>query len=98
MIPIKLLLAADELERLATRSNFRYGQQTVKHAEIILVDSNTFNLVAEVKSPNGESETIELRSTTKGFRWKCTCTARKSLFCRHGVAVGLFVHAGEELE
>jgi uncharacterized Zn finger protein len=98
MKPLAALITIEQLEKLATRSDFRYGQRVFKHADILFTDSNIFNIVAEVKSSNGEFETIEIHSTTKGLRWKCSCTARKGLFCKHGVAVGFFVHQKPELE
>ncbi len=90
MKPLLSLISNEQLTELASRSNFRYGQEILKNGKIIIKKSNTFNLIAEVQSKNKNSRTVELSSTPKGFRWKCTCTGRKDLFCNHCVAVGLF--------
>lgn len=91
MLPVKSFITIDELERLASRSNFRYGQELVRESGIKITDQNTFNIVAEVARGKHDPETVELRSTTKGFRFKCTCSARKNNFCEHCTAVGLFM-------
>ncbi len=89
MTPILDLVAAEQLADLASRSNFRYGKEIAKHGEISLPKSNRFHLQATVKSKNGQTRTVSLLSTPKGLRWKCTCTSRKDLFCKHCVAAGL---------
>lgn len=89
MTPIISLLTPIQLEKLASRSNFRYGKDIAKNGKVIFDKTNTFNLVATVEFRNGEKRTTELMSTSKGLRWKCSCTNRKDLFCEHCVAVGL---------
>lgn len=91
MLPVKSFITMDKLQRLASRSNFRYGQELVKESGIKITDQNTFNIVAEVARGKHASETVELRSTTKGFRFTCTCSSRKNNFCEHCTAVGLFM-------
>jgi uncharacterized Zn finger protein len=86
------LISLDQLEQMASRSNFRYGQEIAKNGDIKIEKSNTFNITATVKSKNKNTRTVELSSTSKGFRWKCTCTGRKDLFCNHCVAVGIFAN------
>lgn len=91
MRPVKEFLTEENLEDLASRSYFRYGKQIAKDGEIEIIKQNTFNIIAKVKQGTGhESRTVELMSTPKGFRWKCTCTNKKNLFCQHCVAAGLF--------
>ena len=89
MKPILELVTPEELEKLASRSHFRYGQQIAEDGKITFSKVNTFNRVAEVEHGNSQKRTVQLMSTTKGFRWKCTCSARKDFFCQHCVAVGL---------
>jgi len=89
MKPLKTILTEEMLEEMASRSNFRYGQKIAKDGDVHVLKTNTFNLVARVKHGQGETRTVELMSTPKGFRHRCTCTARKDLFCKHCVAVGL---------
>jgi uncharacterized Zn finger protein len=89
MLPIKSFITPEKLEELASRSNFRYGTQIAEDGEIDFTKTNTFNLIATVKHKNSQARTVHLMSTTKGFRWKCTCTSKKGMFCEHCVAVGL---------
>ncbi|HEV8601312.1 MAG TPA: hypothetical protein VGQ87_01800 [Patescibacteria group bacterium] len=89
MKPLKSFLTEEQLEDLASRSNFRYGKAIAEDGDVTVLKANTFNLVARVKHKNGEARTVELMSTPKGFRYRCTCTSRKDLFCKHCVAVGL---------
>ncbi len=89
MKPVASLLSLEELKVLGSRSNFRYGQDILKKGEIVFDTSNTFHLVAKVKYGNKEVRTVDFLSTPKGLRIKCSCTARKDLFCEHCVAVGL---------
>jgi uncharacterized Zn finger protein len=89
MHPINELITREFLEDLATRSNFRYGKNIAKDADFEFEKINTFNIIAKIKNHGHETRTVELMSTTKGFRWKCSCSSRKDLFCEHCVAVGL---------
>jgi uncharacterized Zn finger protein len=93
MKPIKSFLTEEQIENLASRSNFRYGKSMADDG-VTITRSNSFNVEAKVKYGEGEGRKVELSSTTKGFRWKCTCTSRKDLFCKHCVAVAL--HASKK--
>ncbi|MDB4939892.1 MAG: hypothetical protein JWO40_317 [Candidatus Doudnabacteria bacterium] len=92
MKSIRELLAEDDLKKLASRSNFRYGQEIAKNDAIKIKKSNTFNLIVEIKPFGQRQIDTELHSTTKGLRWKCSCTAKKNFFCEHCVAVGLYLN------
>lgn len=92
MKSILSLISIEQLEELASRSNLRYGQEIFKNGKIEITKSNTFNIWAKVQSKNKQSQEVELSSTSKGFRWKCSCTGRKDLFCNHCVAVALFAN------
>jgi uncharacterized Zn finger protein len=89
MLPLASFITPEKLEELASRSHFRYGKQIAEEGEIEFTKTNTFNAVATVKHQNSQKRTVSLMSTTKGFRWKCTCTSKKGIFCQHCVAVGL---------
>ncbi len=89
MKPIKSLLTLEEIEDLASRSYFRYGQAIAKAGDVTIQETKTFSIVAKVKHGHGELRNVKLESTPKGLRWKCTCTNRKDLFCQHCVAVAL---------
>ena len=96
MKTIKAILTPEFLEDMASRSNFRYGKAIAKDGDVTMLETNTFSVVAKVKHGQGETRTVKLESTPKSFRWKCTCTSRKDLFCKHAVAVGLY--ASENLQ
>jgi len=89
MTPLKTLLTEAMIEKLASRSYLRYGKQIVKDGDVSILESNTFNVFAKVQHAQGEKRSVELHSTPKGFKFKCTCTNRKDLFCQHCVAVAL---------
>lgn len=91
MKPIKTFLTLENLEALASRSNFRYGSAIAEDGDVTILETKTFSVVAKVKHAQGETRTVKLESTPKGFRYKCTCTSRKDLFCKHCIAVGLSV-------
>ena len=89
MLPLKDYIQPEQLTELASRSNFRYGKDILKNGEVSFIKTNRFNSVATVKPIRAEKRTTELHSTSKGLRWKCTCTGKKNYFCEHCVAVGL---------
>lgn len=93
-LPLLSLVTPDKLAILATRSNYRFGQEIARDGSVTVTDANTFNLKATVKYKNGAAETTLLQTTSKGLRWKCSCTGRKDLFCKHCVAAALV--AGEK--
>ncbi len=89
MKPVKDLITFELLKELASRSNFRYGQDIAKNGIITYDMENAFHVVARVVFRGGQTRTVDVLSTPKGLRFKCTCTSRKDLFCNHCVAVGL---------
>ena len=89
---LKQLLTVEEIEKLASRSNLRFGKQILKDAKIVITNTNVFRRVATVTYKNNPSQTVDLLSTNKGLRYTCTCTSRKNMFCEHAIAVGLAMH------
>ncbi len=89
MLPLKSLITAEQIKDLASRSNYRYGEKLSQDAEIVINKENTFNIWAAIKLGNKTAHEVELQSTTKGFRWKCSCTSKKDYFCEHCTAVAL---------
>jgi uncharacterized Zn finger protein len=90
MKPLRNLLTEEQIEELASRSNFRYGKSLLDDGGITVIKSNVFNLIAEIKQGEHLVRTVKLESTPKGLRWKCSCTSKKNFFCEHCVAIGLF--------
>lgn len=88
---IRDLIFLEELERLASGSHFRYGEKILRDGEVTIAEDNRIHIVAQVKQIPGENRTVEMWATPKGLKWKCACTARKGLFCKHCVALGLYL-------
>jgi uncharacterized Zn finger protein len=91
MKPVTSFVTIEELQKLASRSNFRYGQELAKNSTITFPENKTFYVEAEVKTKSRDPEKLLLQSTSKGLKWKCSCTARKNFFCEHAVAVGIML-------
>jgi uncharacterized Zn finger protein len=79
----------DSLLRLSSTSNFRLGLEIAETGGVELVEYGPFRVVAEVTPPGGVKRTVTLTSTPDGLKWKCTCTSREDLFCKHSVAAGI---------
>ena len=90
MKPVKEYLTEANLEDLASRSNYRYGKAIAADGIFTPEKINTFNIIAKVKQGTHQTRTVHLESTSKGFRFKCTCSNKKNFFCQHCVAVGLW--------
>jgi uncharacterized Zn finger protein len=90
MQPLVSFIELEQIRDLASRSNFRYGKEMANDAKITITDQNHFNRVARIEHGNSKPQMVSLMSTAKGFRWKCTCSARKDFFCSHCVAVALY--------
>lgn len=88
MLSIQSLIGPEEIKKLASRSNLRYGEKMSEDATISFTDTNTFNIHAKL-SFGTKTHMVELASTTKGFRWKCSCSSKKNFFCEHATAVAL---------
>lgn len=91
MQAIQAELSEDILKNLASRSNFRYGKDINKNGHITFTQDDVLHMVAKVEFRNSQTRTVDVLSTSKGIKWKCTCTSRKDLFCKHCVAVGLTI-------
>ncbi len=87
--PIKAFLTEYAINKLASRSNFRYGKQIAENGEVTFPKRNMFNITAEVKLRDKETQTVTFVSSSKGFRYKCSCTNKKDFFCEHCVAAGI---------
>lgn len=92
------LIATEQIEKLASRSHFRYGKQMAEDGEVTITKSNRFNLEATVKFGGHEARKVNIISTPKGLRWKCTCSSKKGFFCQHCVAVALHQNLSEATE
>lgn len=66
----------------------------VKDDSIAITKKNLFNIVAEVDYKT--KQTVTFSSTSKGFRFKCSCSNKKDFFCEHCTAVALFISPKKE--
>ncbi len=79
----------EALLRFSSSSNFRLGQEIVENDGVELVEFGPLKVVANVTPPGGVKRTVTFMSTPEGLRWRCTCTSREDLFCKHCVAAGI---------
>ena len=79
----------ESLLSLSSSSNFRLGREIAESGGVEIVEFGPLKLVAEVTPPGGVKRTVTLISSSQGLRWKCTCTSRVDLFCKHCVAAGI---------
>lgn len=77
------------LQALSSPSNFRLGREIAGSGGVELVESGPLRVVAEVTPPGGVKRKVTLTSSGDELKWKCTCTSRKHVFCKHCVAVGI---------
>jgi uncharacterized Zn finger protein len=81
------LVDPDHLRRLATRSNLRLGEEIVRQGGVELIEFGPSKVVARVGG--GQRRKAELDSTPQGLAWRCSCTSRRELFCKHCVALAI---------
>jgi uncharacterized Zn finger protein len=79
----------ESLLSLSSSSNFRLGREIAESGGVEIVEFGPLKLVTEVTPPGGVKRTVTLISSGQGLRWKCTCTSRADLFCKHCVAAGI---------
>jgi uncharacterized Zn finger protein len=83
------LVDAAALKRLATPSNLRLGRAIAARGGVALLKFGPLRVTAKVSVAGGARRTVELDSTLRGLRWKCTCTRKPDLFCKHCVAAAI---------
>lgn len=96
MKPVKTLVNLEVVSELASRSNFRLGKAMAEDGQFKIEKSNPFVEEVKLSYKNGQVRDIRVESTSKGLKWKCSCSSRKDLFCEHCVALGLYIIAKNE--
>jgi uncharacterized Zn finger protein len=81
------LVEPDHLRHLATLANLRLGEAIASAGGVELIELGPCQVVARVGS--GQRRRVELASTPQGLAWRCTCTKRPDLFCKHCVAAAI---------
>jgi uncharacterized Zn finger protein len=79
----------DSLLRLSSSSNFRLGWEIAESGGVEIVEFGPVKVVAGVTPPGGVKRIVTLVSSGEGLGWKCTCTSRLEVFCKHCVAAGI---------
>ncbi len=88
---VTALITPGQVERLATPSNMRLGQQIVAEggvADLVIASGHVKARVGGVPSAD-QTRTVELFAGDDGLKWSCTCTRRRDLFCKHCVAAAM---------
>ncbi len=91
MKPIRTFISPELIEKLASRSNFRYGKTLVKDEALKITKENAYNIHAQVKHSSKLEYLVEFTASSKGFRWKCSCNSKKDYFCEHSAALGILI-------
>ena len=81
------LVEPTHLHHLATPANLRLGREIAAAGGVEVVEFGTCRVTARVS--NGQRRSVELSSTPQGLEWRCTCTKRPDLFCKHCVVVAV---------
>lgn len=81
----------ESLLDLSSSSNFRLGREIAEGGGVELIEFGPVKVVAEVTPPGGVKRTVTLTSAGRKLKWKCTCTSRVDLFCKHCVAAGIVI-------
>jgi uncharacterized Zn finger protein len=81
------LVESTHLDQLATPANLKLGREIAGQGGVEIVEFGTCRVTARVS--NGQRRSVELNSTPQGLEWRCTCTKRPDLFCKHCVAVAV---------
>lgn len=89
MSSVNDLVAPNVAETLATPSNVRLGRELLDGGEVEMVSSAATNMEFRVGGRTTGRRRVELRSSTDGLKWDCTCTNNPELFCKHLVAAAL---------
>ena len=85
------LVSAAALEALATPSNLRLGHEIASAGGVELVELGPRRVVAKVTG--GQRRTVELEARPTGLCFRCSCTTKPDLFCKHCVAAAVVARA-----
>ena len=96
MTAIAAYLRLASVKARARASDFRLGSEIAAKQGVEIVERGADFVQAKVglKDHKIQRRRVELRATTAGLVWRCSCTTKRDLFCKHCVAVALTVIAG----
>jgi uncharacterized Zn finger protein len=75
------------VEKLATRANLRLGREIVASGDVEFLKFSPSRVQAKVTGVQRRS--VELLSDHGELRWRCSCSKKLDLFCKHCVAAAL---------
>ena len=86
------------ISSLATPSNYRLGKELFDAKEVEITEITASHVIAHVGGTDTQRRKVELQDTSEGLSWRCTCiSAKKKIFCKHCVALGLeVIHSHEK--
>lgn len=95
MTAIDAYLRLASVKARARPADFRLGREIAAHGEVEILEREPDRILAKAgrKDHKIQRRQVELRATTAGLTWRCTCTTKRDLFCKHCVAVALTVMA-----
>lgn len=97
-------LVSEDLARLATPANVRYGTAIYERGGVELIEQGPYRVTAwvgglggGVASGGGQRRRTRLSSTKRGLSWHCAGNPKKhDIFCKHCVALALALRAQSE--
>lgn len=91
MSAIAAYLRLPSVKARARPADFRLGKDIAAHGEVEIIERGSDRILAKAgrKDHKIQRRQVELRATAAGFVWRCSCTTKRDLFCKHCVAVAL---------
>lgn len=91
MTGIAAYLRLASVKARARAADFRLGKEIAAHGQVEIVERADDRILAKAgrKDHKIQRRQVELRATTAGLVWRCSCTTKRDLFCKHCVAAAL---------
>jgi uncharacterized Zn finger protein len=91
MTAIMAYLRLASVKARARAADFRLGKQIAAQGEVEIIEREADRILAKAgrKDHKIQRRQVELRATASGLVWRCSCTTKRDLFCKHCVAAAL---------
>jgi uncharacterized Zn finger protein len=91
MPAIQTYLRLDSVRARARPADFRLGKTLAAQGDIEIIERAGDHILARAGRQTGilQRRSVELRATSAGLNWRCTCTRKANHFCKHCVATAL---------
>jgi uncharacterized Zn finger protein len=83
------LVSPEALEKLATPANRRLGREIAAGGGVEFVEHGPLRVKAKVTG--GQRRTVELEARPDGLSFRCSCTTKPDLFCKHCAAAAIAI-------